>query len=114
MLEAQARPALLGGRLFAPTALAAGGIGHGMGFVKHDNPVKIAAEPFDNLRQARGLAFAFLRAECRISREEDAFGKADRATLPETRQRSDLQALMPKGGPVALRVFQQPVRHRNP
>ena len=45
-----------------PPFAAAGRVGHGVGFVKDDNPVEVGAKPGHDLVQARGPA---PRAGCR-------------------------------------------------
>ncbi len=55
MLQAQARAALLGGRGIAALGGRARGIGHGMGFVEHDDAVEIAAQPIHDLLHAGSL-----------------------------------------------------------
>ena len=54
VLQAQAGAALLRGRLLAALGLAAGGVGHGVAFVEHDHAVEVAAQPVDDLLDARG------------------------------------------------------------
>jgi hypothetical protein len=49
MLEAQARPALLGGRLVAAFALAARRVLQRMAFVEDDDAVKVRAQPVNDL-----------------------------------------------------------------
>src|SRR3546814_8264566 len=85
-----------------------------MGFIENDGAVEVRPEPFGDLLDAARLALAALRAKRRIGGEEDAFGKPDRRTLAEARQRRDEQALLPERRPVALRVLEQLVRLRDP
>ena len=74
--------ALLGGGAVAALGLVAGGVGHGVGLVEHDDAVErrgIAGcghQPVDDLLEAGGLAFAFGRAQRGVGREEDAFAQA--------------------------------------
>src|SRR3546814_17553655 len=65
-----------------------------MGFIENDGAVEVRPEPFGDLLDAARLALAALRAKRRIGGEEDAFGKPDRRTLAEERQRRDEQALL--------------------
>ncbi len=58
VLQAQARSSLLGGRLVATFALAAGGVLHGVAFVEDDDPVEVGAQPIDDLADARNLLLA--------------------------------------------------------
>ena len=51
-LQSQPGAALLRGRDIATLALAAGGIGHGMGFIEDDHAIKVMAKPVDNLLKA--------------------------------------------------------------
>src|SRR3546814_20895282 len=74
MLEPEPSPALLRRRLVAAFALAAGGIGHCVGFVKHDYAVEIGAEPVDDLLDTARLLSPFLRAQRRIRSEERRVG----------------------------------------
>ena len=55
MLQAQSGAALLRRRLIAAFGFAAGGIGHGMGFVEHDHAVEIASQPIHDLLDAGSL-----------------------------------------------------------
>ena len=55
MLQAQAGAALLRRRLIAALALAARGILHGVALVEDDDAVEVAAQPIDDLLNARGL-----------------------------------------------------------
>src|SRR5208283_5204137 len=58
VLQAQARSSLLGGRLIAAFALAAGGVLHGVAFVEDDDSVEVAAQPIDDLADTRNLLLA--------------------------------------------------------
>ena len=53
VLQAQARPALLRGRLVAALALAAGGVLHGVALVEDDDSIEVAAQPIDDLPDPR-------------------------------------------------------------
>ena len=58
MLQAQARPTLLGGCLVAALAFAAGGILHRMALVEDDHSVEVGAQPIDDLPDPRNLFLA--------------------------------------------------------
>ena len=59
MLKAQTCAALLRGSLVAALTFLAGGVRHGMRFVKQDHAVEIGAQPVEDLLEARAFAFAF-------------------------------------------------------
>src|SRR3546814_19080974 len=74
----------------------------------------IMAEPFDDLLDPARLAVAALRAKRRIGGEQDAFGEPDRRALAEARERRDEEPFLPECGPIALRIFEQTIGHREP
>ena len=114
VLQAQSGLALLRRFLFAALAFVAGGVGHGMRFVKDDDAVEIAAKPVDDLLDAAGFVALSLRAQGRVGGEEDAFVERDRGTLAEARQRHDVGAVAADRGPVALGVLDQFVGFGDP
>ena len=104
VLQAQSRLALLRRFLLAALPFVAGGIGHRMRFVEHDDAVEVGTKPFDDLLYA-ALSLPFrLRAQCRVCREQDAFGDIDRSALLEARQRHEV-------GAVAAQARSSRVRH---
>ena len=107
VLQPQSGLALLRGFLFAAFSLVAGGVGHGVGFVKHDEAVKTAAQPVDDLLNAAGLVAFRLSAQGGVGGEQDAFLERDRCTLAEARQWHDVGAVAADCCPVALGVFDQ-------
>ena len=114
MLQAQSRLALLRRLLLAAFALVAGGVRHRMRLVEHDDSVKIASEPVDDLLDAARLLAPCLRAQGRVGGEEDAFLERDRSTLPEARKRHEVGAVAADRGPVALGILDQLVGLRDP
>ena len=58
VLQAQARTSLLGWRLVAAFALAAGGVLHGVALVEDDHSVEVGAQPIDDLVHPRNLFLA--------------------------------------------------------
>ena len=115
VLQAQAGTALLRGHLLAALALAARGVLHGVALVEHDHAVEggrglragVAAEPGEDLVEARGLALALGRAQRGVGHEQDALFEPDRRALAEARQRLDQEALLAQRRPVAARVLDQ-------
>ena len=85
VLQAQSGLALLRRFLFAAFAFVAGGIGHGVGFVEHDDAVEVASEPVDDLLNAARFVALRLRAQGRVGGEEDSFLKRDRCALAKAR-----------------------------
>src|ERR1700761_6091011 len=63
VLQAQSRLALLRGFLVATLAFVAGGIGHGVRFVKDDDAIKTAAKPVDDLLDTANLVALGLGAK---------------------------------------------------
>jgi len=83
VLQREARKALLRGLFVAAVGLFAGGIGHGVAFIKSDDPVEPLAEPGGHLLEAGSLALTFSRAQRGVGNEEDALGQAYVAALAE-------------------------------
>ena len=72
------------------------------------------AEPLDDLLHAAPSLALGLRAQCRVGREQDAFGESDRGALLEARQRHEVGAVAAKRGPVAFGILDQLVGFGDP
>src|SRR5262249_24445109 len=81
---------------------------------ENDHPVKVGAQPLDDLPDTRTLLAALIRAQGGIGRKQDAFHQPDGRALAEARKRRDEQALHAERGPVALRVLDQLVGFAHP
>ena len=122
VLQAKPGAALLRRRDFAAAAFGAGGVGHRVRLVEHENPVVRVAvvlvertgQPFNDLVQSRGLALPGRRAKRRVGREQDAFGKRDLRARAELAERDYVLLAAAQRGTVAARVFQQLVGLREP
>ena len=114
-MQGEPRYALLGGLLRATAALAAaGGVGHGVGFVEDDHPVKVGAQPGDNLVQPRGPIPARRLPQGGVGRVEDAPVQPDRVRLLPRGLGRDVGGGPADGAPVAAGVLQQSVVLRQP
>src|SRR3546814_10098882 len=80
----------------------------------HDHAIEIRPQPFDDLLHTRLLAATFPRAERGVSGEQHALAEPDVRPLAEARERRYQQAFLTECRPVALRIFKQAVRYRNP
>src|SRR3546814_8114617 len=80
----------------------------------HDHAIEIRPQPFDDLLHTRLLAATFPRAERGVSGEQHALADPDVRPLAEARERRYQQAFLTECRPVALRIFKQAVRYRNP
>ena len=114
VLQAKTGLTLLGGRLVASCRLAAGGVGHRMGFVEHDDAIEVPPKPIDDLLNPARLALALLRADGRVGGEEDPLLEPDWRALPESRERRDQKPLLAERRPVALGILEQFIRLRHP
>jgi hypothetical protein len=85
-----------------------------MGFVEDDHAVKVAAQPGQDLVEARRFVLALGRAQRGVGNEQDALVQPDGCALAVARQGLHQEALLPQGGPVALRVLDQRVVFGNP
>ena len=76
-------------------------------FIEDDHAVEVAAEPVEDLLDARGFLLPFERAQRRVGGEENAFRKPDRRALPKARLWRDQQPLLAERRPVALGILDQ-------
>ena len=114
-MQGETRHALLRRLLRASTALAAsGGVGHGMGFVEDDHPVKVGAQPIYDLVQPRGPIPARRLPQGGVGRVEDAPVQPDRVRLLPRGLGRDVGGGPADGAPVAAGVLQQGVILRQP
>jgi hypothetical protein len=88
-------------------AAAAGRIGHGMGLVEGDDPVKVRAQPVHDLVQARPPVSARGLAQGRIGGEQNSAIQPDALALPPAGQRQDVRRSAADRAPVAPRILQQ-------
>jgi hypothetical protein len=84
VLQAQARPALLRGRLLAAFAIGAGGVLHRVRLVENDRSVEVTPQPIDDLADAGDLFFAGVRPQRRVRGEQDAFIQTDGRPLTKS------------------------------
>src|SRR3546814_2281519 len=80
ILQPQACPPLLRGRLLAAGAPVAAGIRHGMRLIEDDDAVEVAPQPVDDLSDPGALALALGRAQRGIGGEEDGIAQDRKST----------------------------------
>src|SRR3712207_6398483 len=78
-----------------------------MRLVEYDDTVEFPAEPINDLLYAALPLAPRLRAQCRVDREQDIFGKVDRGALLEAGQRHEVGAVAACCRPVAFGILDQ-------